>query len=47
MNLDNTAILNIRDVDYCYFINRIGKREAENLLQNADLMLQKAEYYRV
>ena len=36
-NLNDIAILNICSVDYCCAINGIDKREAMNLLQNADL----------
>ena len=36
-NLNDIAILNICGVDYCCAINGIDKREAMNLLQNADL----------
>ena len=31
MNLNDIAILKIKNVDYCWFINGIGKSEAINL----------------
>ena len=37
MSLSNTAILNIKGVDYCCIINLIWKSKAVNLLQKADL----------
>ena len=37
INLNDIAILNIRDVDYCCIINGISKNDATNLLQNANL----------
>ena len=37
MNLSNIAILNIKGSDYCFIISLIGKNEAINLMQNADL----------
>ena len=37
INLNDIAILNICGVDYRCIINRISKREAVNLLRNADL----------
>ena len=33
----NIAILNIHGVDYRSIINKIGRSQAVNLLQNADL----------
>ena len=37
LNFSNVAILNTEDIDYCCIINRISKREAVNLQQDADL----------
>ena len=37
MNLSDTAILNIKDSDYCCIISLINKNEAVNIMQNADL----------
>ena len=37
MNLSNIAILNIKDCYYHYIISLISKKEAINLMQNADL----------
>ena len=37
MNLSDTAILNIKGSDYHCIISLIGKTEAINLMQNADL----------
>ena len=37
INLSDIAILNFHGVDYHCIFNRIRKREAVNLLQNADL----------
>ena len=37
MNLNDFFNLNIRDVDYHYFISRISKSEAINLIQNTNL----------
>ena len=37
MNLNNIAILNIKDFDFCYIISGISKNEAITLIQNADL----------
>ena len=37
INLNDIAILNIRDVGYRCIINEISKTDAINLLQNADL----------
>ena len=37
VNLSDIAILNINHAYYCCVINGIGKNEAINLLQNADL----------
>ena len=34
---NDIAILNIQSIDYSCIINEIGKIEAVNLLQNADL----------
>ena len=36
MNLSDIAILNIKGTDYRCIINKISKKEAINLLQNAD-----------
>ena len=35
--LNDVDILNIHGVDYCFLINGLDKKEATNLLQNADL----------
>ena len=37
MNLNDTAIVNIKSVDYCCIISEISKSEAINLMQNIDL----------
>ena len=37
VNLNNIAILNIQDVNYCHIINGISKCGAVNVLENADL----------
>ena len=37
MNLSDTAILNIKDSDYCCIISLINKNEAVNIMQNAEL----------
>ena len=37
MNLSDIAILNIKGSDYRYIISLINKKEAINLMQNADL----------
>ena len=37
-NLGNIDILNINGIDYRRIVNGINKREATNLLENADLM---------
>ena len=37
VNLNDIAILNKSDVDYLYIRNGFNKRDAVNLLQNADL----------
>lgn len=37
INLNDNAVLNICDTDYCCIINRINKSKAINLLQNANL----------
>ena len=37
MNLSNIVILNIKGSDYHCIISRISKKEAINLMQNADL----------
>ena len=37
MNLSDSAILNIKDSDYCCIISLINKNEAVNIMQNADL----------
>ena len=37
VNLNDIAILNIRDVDYRCIINGIDKKETASLLQNANL----------
>ena len=37
INLEETAILNIYGVNYCCIINRMSKKEATNLLENANL----------
>ena len=37
INLSNIAILNITSSEYCCIICLISKKEAMNLLQNADL----------
>ena len=36
-NLNDIAILNINDDDYCCIINGISKSDAFNLLKNTDL----------
>ena len=38
MNLSNTAILDIKGADYCSIISEISKKEARNLLKEADLI---------
>ena len=38
LNLDNIAILNINDTDYCCIINGISKIDALNPLKYADLI---------
>ena len=40
VNLSDIAILNIKGSDYCCIINGIGKNEAINLMQIADLTEQ-------
>ena len=42
MNLIDIAILNIKGSDYHCIISEINKKEAINLMQNADLM-EKSE----
>ena len=37
INLSDTAILNIKDSNYCCIISLISKNEATNLLKKADL----------
>ena len=37
MNLSDTAILNIKDSDYCCIISLINKNEVVHIMQNADL----------
>ena len=37
MNLNNIAILKIKDTEYCCIISRISKSEAIKLLKNIDL----------
>ena len=37
INLSDIAILKIKGSDYCCIISLIGKHEAIDLLQNADL----------
>ena len=37
MNLDNSAILNIKGSGYCCIVSLISKSEAKNLMQNADI----------
>ena len=34
MNFNDICILNIKNIDYCCILSRIGKREAVKLLQN-------------
>ena len=41
MNLNVNVILKIHGIDYRCIINKIGKSEAINLLQNADLTEKK------
>ena len=41
INPNDIAISNIQDVDYCCVINGIGKSDAMNALQNADLTGKK------
>ena len=41
LNLSDIAILNIKSSDYCCVIRLINKKEAINLLQNADLTEKK------
>ena len=38
IKLHDIAILNIKGCDYWYIISLIGKNEAVNLMQNADLI---------
>ena len=38
-NLSDNAFLN-KGVEYCFIVNRIGKKEAVNLLQNVDFTLK-------
>ena len=38
INLSDTAIWNIKRVDYCCIISRISKSEAINLMQDIDLI---------
>ena len=42
LNLDNIAILNINDTDYCCIINGISKIDPLNPLKYADL-IEKTE----
>ena len=45
MNLNNIAILNIKEFDYRCIISLISKNEAINLIHNADLT-KKPEHYK-
>ena len=45
MNLNNIAILNIKEFDYRCIISLISKNEAINLMHNADLT-KKPEHYK-
>ena len=45
INLSDTAILNIKDSDYCFIISLISKNEAINLLQNADLTEKSGTFF--
>ena len=38
MNLSDIAISNIRSADYCSIVSIFGKREAINLMSDADLI---------
>ena len=38
VNLGGISRLKIQNFDYCYIIKEISKRDAVNLLQNADLI---------
>ena len=44
MNLSDTAILNIKSVDYRCIISGIRKNEAINLMQNANLMKKSGTF---
>ena len=37
VNLNHFTALNIKDVDYCWIANGIGKREVVNLQQSTDM----------
>ena len=41
MNLNDIAVLNISDADYCCIIKEFSKSEAVNLQQNVDLSKHK------
>ena len=41
INLRVIVVLSINDADYRCIINRISKSDAENLLENADLVQKK------